>query len=264
MSRSSLTSRKEGVKVSKKGRSRALSNWQLEFVRLIAFPTSPAVFHDQEWWKELGGEPAGDFVSTRKKEYRDDRGSFQGVLLSLTVDFSRIVWEARPLAVVDHSGTFPTLDGPFQERLHWFGQLLNRWLSSSCPPLLRLAFSAKLLQPAASAEEAYRVLADHLPIVNLDSNPNDFLLQLNRRKETSEVVGGLPINRVCTWSKMNLAVFIEPDRPFKWPDRCYSALELDINTAPERTKGLPRTSLTQLFQELVSLGIEIAECGDMP
>ena len=251
------------MKVPKKGRLPAASGWQLELVRLIAFPARPPVFLDQEWWQNLVAEQPEDFVSTRKKEYRDDRGSFQGLLLSLTVDFTRVVWEARPPAVVDQSGNFPTIDGPFQEKLGWFVELLTPWLTTSCPPLLRLAFSAKLLQPAASAKEAYRVLAAHLPTVNLDSNPNDFLMQINRRKEQSDVVDGLPINRVCTWSKMNVAIAIEPGRPFQWPDRCYSALELDINTAPERTEGLPRDSLPRLFQELASLGVEIAERGDI-
>src|SRR5262249_17266511 len=122
----------------------------------------------------------------------------------------------------------------------------------------------KLLQPAASSKEAYRVLGAHLPTVNLDSNPNDFLLQINRRKEKSDVVDGLPINRVCTWSKMNVAIQIEPGKRFRWPDRCYSAVELDINTVPERTEVLPRDSLARLFQELASLGIDIGERGDIP
>jgi hypothetical protein len=165
--------------------------------------------------------------------------------------------------VVDQSGNFPTLDGPFQDKIGWFVQLLNPWLMTSCPPLLRLAFSAKLLQPAASAKEAYRVLAFHLPTVNLDSNPSDFLLQINKRKEKSDIVDGLPINRVCTWSKMNVAIVVEPGRPFQWPDRSYSALELDINTAPERTEVLPGDSLPRLFQELASLGRDIAEHGDI-
>jgi hypothetical protein len=250
--------------VPRKSRSPTTSAWQLEFVRLIAFPASPPILLEQEWWKDLVAEQPEDFVSTRKKDLRDERGSFQGVLLSLAVDFARIVWEVRPPTVVDWSGDFPTLDGPFRERLEWFVDLLSPWLKTSCPPLRRLAFSAKLLQPAASAKEAYRVLAAHLPTVNLDANPNDFLLQINRRKENSDVVDGLPINRVSTWSKLNVAVFIEPGRPFTWPERCYSALELDINTAPERTDVLPRDSLPQLFRELASLGIDIAERGDIP
>jgi hypothetical protein len=123
--------------------------------------------------------------------------------------------------------------------------------------------SAKLLQTASSPEEAYRVLAGHLPAVKLDSSLNDFLLQINRRKPSSEVVNGLPINRVSTWSKMNLAVFVEPRRPFKWPEQCYSALELDINTAPEKTDILPGALLPQLLSELVALGRDIAQHGDM-
>jgi hypothetical protein len=250
--------------VPKKPRSVGTTAWQLEFVRLIAFPTTPPVVLDQDWWKTVVAEPPDDFISTRRKDSRDDRGSFQGALLSLTVDFTRVVWEARPHAVVDRTGAFPTLEGPFRDRLSWFVGLLEPWLTTSCPPLLRLAFSAKLLQLAASAREAYQILAAHLPAVKLDSNPNDFLLQINRRKENSDVVDGLPINRVCTWSKLNLAVLIEPGRPFTWPDHCYSALELDINTAPERGEMLPRDSVPRLFQELVSLGIEIAERGDVP
>jgi hypothetical protein len=98
--------------------------------------------------------------------------------------------------------------------------------------------------------------------VILDSNPNDFLLQVNRRKSKSDIADGLHVNRVSTWSKMNIAIVIESGKPFEWPDRCYSALELDINTAPERTDPLPGGLLPQHFQELASLGVDIAENGD--
>jgi hypothetical protein len=241
----------------------AASAWQLEFVRLIAFPTKPPVF-DENWWHHLVKEQPEHFVSTRKKEIHDVRGTFDGTLLSLTVDSVRIVWEARPPETVDRSGDFPTFAEAARDKIGWFVELLTCWLERSCPPLVRLAFSAKLLQPAANAMEAYGILTRKLPTVKLDSNPNDFLLQINRRKESSDVVKGLPINRVSTWSKMNIAIIIEPGKPFEWPDRCYSALELDINTAPEKTVVLPQASLPQLFQELASLGMEIADHGDRP
>jgi hypothetical protein len=249
--------------VPKKGKGplRPASAWKLEFVRLIAFPSRLSGYLDQEWWKDVAGEQPADFVSTRKKESREDRGSFQGALLSLTVAVRGIAWEARPPAMVDQSGNFPTFEEPFRDKLRWFIELVTPWLTTSCPPLLRLAFSAKLLEPAASAEQAYQLLSAHLPVVNLDSNPNDFLLQVNKRKE-STVIDGLPINRVCTWSKMNVAIFTEPGVPFTWPDRCYSALELDINTASEKAEILPRDSLPRLFKELVSLGVDIADHGD--
>jgi hypothetical protein len=246
-----------------RGRLRTDSAWRLEFVRLIAFPAGPTVSLDQEWWKGLAGEHPEDFLSTRKKDSREDKGSFQGALLSLTVAFSRIIWEARPPAVIDQSGNFPTFEEPFPEKVKWFVELVKPWLTTSCPPLLRLAFSAKLLRPAASAEMAYRDLQAQLPIVNLDSDLNDFLLQINRRKK-SAVVDALSINRINTWCKMNVAILIEPGKPFTWPDRCYSALELDINTAPEITDVLPRASLAPLFEELASFGLDIAQHGDTP
>jgi hypothetical protein len=175
------------------------------------------------------------------------------------------VWLAKsPGDVGDLPGVLPTL-GPFREKIDWFVALLTPWLANSCPPLKRLAFTGKLLQSASTAREAYRVLAAHLPAVNLEQNPNDFMLQINRRRD-SRVVAGLPINRVSTWSKLNVTFLTESqgETPFRWPENCYSALELDVNTAPEIADILPRESLPRLFGELASLGVEIAERGDIP
>lgn len=241
------------------------SAWQLEFARLIAFPAEPPLFLEQEWWKELASEVPEDYVSTRKKHAHEDHGSLQGCVLTLKVDLGRIVWLAQPPGDFDDlSGKLPTL-GAFREKIDWFVGLLTPWLANSCPPLKRLAFASKLLQPASTQQEAFRVLAAHLPLMNFEQDPNDFVLQINRRRD-SRVVGGLPINRVSTWSKLNVTFSIEAQGgiPFKWPENCYSAVELDINTAPERVEILPRELLPQLFMELASLGEEIAERGDTP
>jgi hypothetical protein len=240
-----------------------VSAWQLEFARLIAFPAEPALFMDQHWWEELSPAQPEDFVSTRTKNSHEERGSFQGVALSLTTDIRRVEWLVQPLAEIDElSGTLPTL-GPFREKIGWFVDLMSAWLAKSCPPLVRLAFAGKLLQAAATQQEAYRLLATHLPAVQLEPNPNDFLFHVNRRR-SSNVLPGLPLNRMSTWSKLNVTIAAPPGVPLNWPDRCYSAVQLDMNTAPERTEILPRESLTQLFRELASLGVEIAERGDIP
>jgi hypothetical protein len=237
--------------------------WQLEFARLITFPAEPALFLDQHWWQDMASGLPDDFVSTRKKNSLEERGSFQGVALSLTIDLQRLEWLIQPLAEIDEvSGTLPTL-GPFRDKVDWFVDLMSAWLANSCPPLVRLAFAGKLLQAAATQQEAYRVLAAHLPTVQLEPNPNDFLFHVNRRRN-STVLPGLPLNRMSTWSKLNIAFSVSPGTSFKWPDRCYSAVQLDMNTAPERTEILPRESLPQLFRELASLGVEIAERGDIP
>ncbi len=256
------------MNVSPEGRLPAVSAWQLEFARLIAFPADPPFFLDQHWWQDLASGEPEDFVSTRKKHTREDRGSFQGVVLSLRVDLSRVEWLIQPPVEVDElPGNLPTI-GPFREKVDWFVDLLSPWLANLCPPLVRLAFTGKLLQAAATQQEAYRVLAAHLPAVNFDPNPNDFLLQINRRK-TSTIVPDLPLNRMSTWSKLNVTLSVEspsttPRQKFMWPDNCYTAVELDINTAPESTQILPREPLPRLFRELASLGVEIAERGDIP
>ena len=188
------------------------------------------------------------------------------MVVTLTVDLSRVVWLLQPSGEADEAGNLPTI-GPFREKIDWFIELLSPWLAHHCPPLLRLAFTGKLLQAAATHQEVYRNLRDHLhlPPELFDPNPpNDFFLQINRRRN-STVVPGLEINRVSAWSKLNIAVSGEPRpmTPFQWPDKCYGAVELDMNTVPERAELLPHESLPRLFQELKSLGIEIAERGDI-
>lgn len=252
------------MNVSTEKRLPAIAAWELEFVCLIAFPADPPFFMDQQWWQDLAGEQPADFASTRKKYVREDRGSFQGVDLSLTVDLHRVVWLARPVSELgDLPGQLPVL-GPFREKVDWFVEMLSPWLANLCPPLRRLAFDGKLVQAATTQAQAFQVLASHLPAVKFDPNPNDFLLQINRRRKSSAVVDGLPLNRVSTWSKMNVALAVEPGTLFTWPESCYSALELDINSAPERTEILPPKLLPELFRELASLGVDIAERGDIP
>ena len=107
---------------------------------------------------------------------------------------------------------------------------MTPWLSKSSPPVLRLAFACKLLKPADTQDEAYQALARLLPGVKLTPRPNDFLYHVNRRRD-SRTLQGLHINRMSTWSKLNILFFVPPGKPFSWPDKCYSAVQLDINTA---------------------------------
>jgi hypothetical protein len=245
------------------GPSTVVTAWQLESARLVAFPAEPALFLEQHWWQDLTSGQPEDHVSARKKNLREERGSFQGVSLSLRIDPTRVEWSIQPPGEFeDPLESYPTI-GSFREKVNWFVGLLGSWLADSCPPLLRLAFAGKLLQSTGTQQEAYRILGAYLPAANLNPNPNDFLFQVNRRR-MSTVVPGLPINRVTSWSKLNVALSMPPRAPFSWPENCYSAVELDMNTAPERSEVLPRELLPQLFEELVSLGVEIAERGDIP
>lgn len=244
-------------------RCRVAHAWELEFVRLIALPVASALTINQQWWLDLVHEVPTDFLNIREKALHSDRGTVQEVMLSLSIDPTYIVWEARSPRLVDQTGYFPTI-GLFQAKIGWFVDLINAWLVASCPALVRLAFSAKLLQLRPTADEAYSILADYLPAAKglLDMTPNDFLLQINLRKPKSDAVPSRALNRVSTWSKMGRAVFAEVGKPFAWHKQgCYGALELDINTAPEQVDILPQEKLPELFKELAEIGQHIAEYG---
>lgn len=241
------------------------SSWQLEFARLIAFTTVSAMDVDQRWWHELAAGESTDFVPTRQPAYRDDRGSINGKLLALTVDPRRIIWELRSPRMVDESGRFPTL-GVFADEFDEFVALLSPWLGTSCPPIVRMGLNAKLLQAAENAAGAYEQLKQYLPGVSLlDSDPdelNDFVLQINRRKPSADTIPGLPVNRVCTWAKLTAMTRAEHGS-LQWAS-VYSSLELDINTAPEKTGILPASNLSALLEEFSRLGKEIVEFGGRP
>jgi hypothetical protein len=250
------------MSVSNGGGLAVALDWRLEFVRLVAFSTDPLLFLEQNWWQDVASERPDDFVSIRKRNFREDRGSFRGMILTLRVEAGRLEWLLQPNPESGESpGMYPTL-GPFREKIGWFVEVLSPWLATSCPSLLRLAFTGKLLQAADSLEDAYRILGACLPAVDLSRSPNDVFFQVNRRR-VSAVVPELPINRVSAWSKLNIALSAPSGMPVDWPENCYAALELDMNTAPERSDSLPRESLPPLFRELALLGIEIAEHGDI-
>src|SRR5262249_25123066 len=157
---------------------------------------------------------------------------------SLTIDHDRVEWLIEPAGTLAQSpDTLPTI-GPFREKIRWFVNLMAPWLSRSSPPLVRLAFVAKLLQPAATQDEAYQALSGQLPRVKLEPRPNDFLYHVNRRRG-SKVLQGVQVNRISTWAKLNIPFSVSRGVPFRWPDRCYSAVQLDMNTAPEKVEVLP-------------------------
>src|SRR5262249_42648127 len=116
--------------------------------------------------------------------------------------------------------------------------------------------------PAATQEEAYQALSGQLPRVKLEPRPNDFLYHVNRRRG-SKVLQGVQVNRISTWAKLNIPFSVSRGVPFRWPDRCYSAVQLDMNTAPEKVEVLPGQLLPQVFEELAHLALEIAERGDV-
>lgn len=243
-------------------------NWQAESFRLTAFLSPSAQGVEQDWWKVLTNDDPERRTSEPKKGLQQEEGTFkdekiEGTLV-LTIRPTRIDWQLLPLLETSNTG-FPTL-GSFADSLDSFLSLMLRWIEMA-PPIQRLAFGAVLNRSTDSSKEAYKLISSYLPF-SLDEDSSDFIYQINRpRKSASTEVSDLLINRLSKWIVTLLEGFIlapnKPESYIKTLTQFAVRLELDINTTPEFSVELSSEQLSQVFQELVELGKEIATKGDV-
>jgi hypothetical protein len=145
---------------------------------------------------------------------------------------------------------------------------MTKWIQTL--PMIRLAFGAVLLQPVDGLAEGYRLLSSYVQLQIDPENTSDLLYQINRRRVSSSGITGLTINRLAKWSVLRLQrnlFMLSPGSPVQSHTQSEAfacRLELDINTAPEFEGELPQAELPSLIQELVEMGREIAEQGDIP
>ena len=147
-----------------------------------------------------------------------------------------------------------------------------KWLAD-CPSLHRLGYGSELLLPAGSLPDAYGKLGGLLRGVDVEpENTHDFLYRINRRRTSSCDVEGLEINRISTWSAVQIIeTFVDVsgdgERPPKVTRRpnpgSICRLEFDINTIPEFDRALDKDIVPKIFDELVDAGNEIAAKGDV-
>lgn len=150
--------------------------------------------------------------------------------------------------------------GLFTEALKEFKSLMIKWLEQ-CDALTRIAFGATIFLPVDSHESAYRLLNECIEAVKIDPETSDFHYQINRKRSSKTLGEQLMINRLSKWRaiKFNLKVNeIEVEESFA------CQLELDINNVPGEQTIIKKESITDLFGELIDLGIEIASEGDIP
>jgi len=253
--------------------SHLVSQWHTQVLRLTAFPGPDFAAGETSWWADLVGQRPERQVSQPREAHFLTEGPFQGGKLSLSVEFNRVDWLlAAAEEPASNTEGFPTI-GPFPDTLEGFLHLMLRWLGSEdCPELARVAFGSVLLQPVGSRDESYRRLGSYLPSLQLDAQgSSDFLYRINRPRASTAGLAGLRINRLSTWSAVVLrsakfAIGTGPG-PTVWSsarEEHACRLELDVNTMSDFKGLLPRQHVVGVFQELVNLGKEIAERGDIP
>ncbi|MDA2926834.1 hypothetical protein MYX78_06310 [Acidobacteria bacterium AH-259-G07] len=245
--------------------------WESELLRLTAFPSPATRIVEPNWWERVVGEPAETRTSRpRERLGLQEEGKLEDRYLVLTIQPDRIDWVLTPVVDRRETEEFLTM-GPFLVTVEAFLNLMLSWLRlDDCPSLVRLAFGAVLLQPTNSLDRGYRKLLEYLPKVEIDLvGASNFFYQINRRRTSNSGIDGLDVNRLSKWSVqarqgLRLAVG-ETLVKYKTQEKRFACrLELDINTAPEFEGELVQEKLPEIFQELVNLGREISEKGDIP
>jgi len=245
--------------------------WQVESLRMTAFPSPAAqVATEPTWWTDLLGEPAEKQVVQPKQKARREEGAYEGGKLILTTQPARIDWVY--VAVDDPEGGQgePPTIGAFPATVDLFSRLMLRWFErGACPSVHRLAFGAVLSQLIGDQQTGYQRMTSYFPNLSLNlEGASDFAYQINRPRSSTSGVVGLRINRLSKWAVPIWTMVEFPVTPEAGlqvrQGGAACRLELDINTAPDFPGDLPHEYLSRIFKELVNLGQEIAEKGDIP
>ena len=244
--------------------------WKPQQFRLTVFPSKAFDVPEPGWWIKLLGELPEEKSIKSKGLSQFESGKFREGRLDLSTSAARIDWtysaqvsgEDEP----DLSTGIPTL-GSFEASLADFRALADRWLKEMCPPVSRIAFGAVLLHPAGSHEQGYELLQHYLPRLEIDPKGSfDFLYQINRPRVSKSGIPDFRINRLSKWAvvKPQAHIFTAGKSITMDMGDFATRLELDLSTQQNFEGDLPVEKVPSIFDELVTLGGEIASLGDVP
>lgn len=244
------------------------SNWQVESLRLTAFP-SPAAIVEPTWWKTLFKDEPEKRISKQKVGVLQEEGSFGEGRLVLQVQRNRIDWVSGvDPEKINEEKDFPSI-GSFEKTIETFADLMRQWLQLGLS-VQRLAFGTVLHYPVRNKQSAYEKLSKFLgSSVVLDPvGSSDFLYRINRPRDSGLGIEGLSINRLAKWSAV---IWQVQDLTFSpgfikstsGQESHASRLELDINTNPDFERDLPSEKLIDIFNKLIEFGKEISIKGDV-
>jgi len=255
-----------------KNKRASLHEWQVEQLRLTAFPSPSVKLPDVGWWENVVGRPPEARTSRPKTGELKEEGTFETGVLVLSIQPLRIDWrlaKAQQEELID--GDLPVI-GEFPNLLESLIATMQRWLEKDCPEITRLAFGVVLLLPVENRQAGYERLSAYLHDIRLDPvGSSDFLYQINRSRSSGTGIQGLQVNRLSKWSVFSLvrSLMLLSNRAIQAtqlsiPENYACRLELDINTAADFSEILARDKLLPIFREFVELAKEIVEKGDVP
>ena len=245
--------------------------WQVESLRLSVFLVDAINLTETRSWESLVGNAPDELRIQQQQQLVMEEGPFLNGRLRVEARSNRFDWRFFP-DPKNLPYELPVL-GPYADLESRFRDLMLKWLPS-CPPVHRVAYGGVLLLPAEGLPDACRKLNDLLPAVEIDpENTQDLTYGINRRRDSRCSIEGLKINRLSTWSAVQIldTVIDIPASGHHSPKvtqlpnpRNLCRLELDINTIPEFVRELDKNLVPEIFNELVDTGNEITTKGDVP
>ena len=246
------------------------NKWKVESLRCTVFPLHSVVDQASNVWQSLIKSVPEQIRNQPKQQTTTVEGEWTNVRMRLDIRNNQLDWRVLPNPHAIFEGL--RILGPYDKAPTAFQRLMQQWLTSDCPPTNRIAYGAVLLQPQDSRVSVNEALNSLLPAVDIDPKDTwDFSYKINRRRDLSNIGRGLQINRISTWSAVEIfSAHVEikrhdsPDGPLK-TQRVLPVcrLELDINTVVEHSNELKSQDLNAVFNELVESANEIAVAGDI-
>lgn len=142
--------------------------------------------------------------------------------------------------------------------------LLKKFQELSEIEIVRLAFGTELHLPKPDRLETYKALKKLLHYVSVDETAAELQYSINRKRQ-SNIDPKIEINRLSQWStqRMEIGIIHQGSKPQQMHESFVCRLVLDINTVPSEEISLQKHKLVSFYGELVQLGKEIAEYGDI-
>lgn len=252
-----------------------MSDWEAENLRLTFFLGAPVLDASdgaKAWRKITGIDPERSIRDSRNLR-AEESGVWNETWLTVQHLPGRVDVLMTPLPdeMLQEIPEGPRTIGRLDARRAALKEALDKLVDGWSSPITRVAFGTVLLLTVADRTDGYKRLGAYMKSVQVDPSSSDFMYQINRPRDVKLGDERIAINRLSKWSVALLArtqlvlqgnTFVVSGAPAPIAHAC--RLELDISTDAQRSALLPNEKLGELFAQLVNLGAEIAEVGDLP
>jgi len=243
--------------------------WTVSGLRLSVFSREQIQVSDQDWKTVTGQDEAPNRQTVAG--LRRLSGNALGGVMSIGAGPGRVDIILGPDETVAEKEAKLKLPGigEWDKLRQQFLDATTSWLETHRYPFNRLAFGAILMRETESGEAAYEQLDDLLIALEVDpKRMRDLLYQVNWPRQ-SEILQGLTLNRLTTWSVLRLvrklvAMTGAEITAAKEEDVTYALrLELDHNTEDARVEPFDQTQIVPIYRELMELAVANATHGEL-